>query len=49
MSDTLAYYNLIITGGRTINDVPARIRPEVVDLLNENGYHELTVSDEINR
>lgn len=49
MSDTVAYFNLVITHQRTINDVPARIRPEVIDLLNASGYHELTVSDDISR
>lgn len=34
------YYQLIIQGNKTINDVPSRIRSEVVKLLEENGYSE---------
>lgn len=35
------FYQLIISGDRTINDVPARIKEEVIRLLEENGYADL--------
>lgn len=35
------YFELIKQGERTINDVPARVRDEVVKLLEANGYGEL--------
>ncbi|WP_168171675.1 CD1375 family protein [Oribacterium sp. C9] len=36
------YANLIIKGVKTINDVPEKIRSEVVEVLIEMGHEELT-------
>ncbi len=38
------YYQLIIDGSKTINDVPDRIKDEVVALLEDNGYAELAIT-----
>ena len=38
------YYQLIIDGSKSINDVPDRIKDEVVALLKDNGYAELAVT-----
>ena len=38
------YYQLIIDGSKTINDVPDRIKDEVVTLLEDNGYAELAIT-----
>lgn len=35
------YYQLIVQGEKTINDVPSRLREQVVAMLEENGYLEL--------
>ena len=35
------YYNLIIAGKKTINDVPSNLKDDVIFLLEENGYPEL--------
>lgn len=45
MSQEYAYYWLIIHGDRTINDVPSLIRQKVIELLQKNGYKDLTTSD----
>ena len=41
---TQIYYNLIIQGMKTLDQVPERIREEVKELLIENGYAELANS-----
>lgn len=35
------YYNLIVSGLKTIDDVPQKIRADVILLLEENGHAEL--------
>lgn len=35
------YYQLIVTGKKTINQVPDRVKEEVRELLKANGYAEL--------
>ena len=39
------YYNLIISGKKTIKDVPQKLRADVILLLEENGYSELAKED----
>ena len=40
------YYNLIISGKKTIKDVPQKLRADVILLLEENGYSELAKEDQ---
>ncbi|WP_156940158.1 CD1375 family protein [Caldanaerobius polysaccharolyticus] len=32
------YYTLIINGRKTVNDVPASIKQDVINMLIQNGY-----------
>ena len=37
----IIYFKLIINGSKTIEDVPERLKDEVVRLLEEYGYSDL--------
>lgn len=39
------YANLIIEGDRSINDVPNRLKEDVIKILTDLGYEELTKVD----